>query len=87
MRETPAAYLTRWRMFQGRALLRQTDLSLDDIAQRVGYGSAAAFSLAFGREHGATPGSYRKRHLSRVPARAQSPTGNDPASSRAVRKI
>jgi AraC-like DNA-binding protein len=87
MRETPAVYLTRWRMFQGRALLRQTDLSLDDIAQRVGYGSAAAFSLAFAREHGAAPGTYRKQQLSRLPARAPSPTGNSRASSRAVRKI
>jgi AraC-like DNA-binding protein len=87
MRETPAVYLTRWRMFQGRALLRQTDLALDDIAQRVGYGSAAAFSLAFVREHGAAPGTYRKQHLAQLTARAPSPTGNTPASSRSVRKI
>lgn len=87
MRETPAVYLTRWRMFQGRALLRQTDLSLDDIAERVGYGSAAAFSLAFARAHGMAPGSYRKQHLPRLPARTPSPTGNSPASSRSVRKI
>ena len=60
MRETPAAYLTRWRMFQSRALLRQTELPLDAIAVQVGYGSAAAFSLAFGREHGTTPGNYRR---------------------------
>jgi AraC-like DNA-binding protein len=60
MRETPAGYLTRWRMFQGRALLRQTELALEEIARKVGYGSAAAFSLAFSREHGTTPGSYRK---------------------------
>lgn len=60
MKETPAAYLTRWRLFQARALLRQTELSLEDVALRVGYGSAAAFSLAFTREHGQTPGNYRR---------------------------
>jgi AraC-like DNA-binding protein len=87
MRETPAGYLTRWRMFQGRALLRQTDLSLDDIAQRVGYGSAAAFSLAFVRAHGAAPGTYRKQHLAQLSGRAPSPTGNSPAASGSVRKI
>jgi len=87
MRETPAGYLTRWRMFQGRALLRQTDLALDDIAQRVGYGSAAAFSLAFVRAHGAAPGTYRKQHLAQLSARAPSTAGNRSDASRNVRKI
>lgn len=55
------AYLASWRMFQGRNLLRQTDLSLDAIAERVGYGSAAAFSLAFTRTQGIAPGAFRKQ--------------------------
>lgn len=67
MKETPVAYLTRWRLFQARALLRQTELSLDDIALRVGYGSAAAFSLAFGREQGETPGNYRRSQRAASP--------------------
>jgi AraC-like DNA-binding protein len=67
MREPPMAYLTRWRMFQARSLLRQTELPLEDIAGRVGYGSAAAFSLAFSREHEASPGAYRREHAAQRP--------------------
>jgi AraC-like DNA-binding protein len=59
MREPPMSYLLRWRMFRGRALLRQTQSSLSQIADAIGYGSAAAFSLAFTREHGVSPGTYR----------------------------
>jgi AraC-like DNA-binding protein len=60
MREPPMAYLARWRMFRARALLRQTELPLDAIAELVGYGSAAAFSLAFARAHETAPGAYRR---------------------------
>lgn len=60
MSEPPMAYLGRWRMFRARALLRANDLSLDAIAAAVGYGSAAAFSLAFTREHGVAPGAFRR---------------------------
>ena len=65
MEQSPIAYLASWRMFQSRNLLRQTDLSLDAIAERVGYGSAAAFSLAFTRAQGTAPGAFRKQDASR----------------------
>ena len=58
--ESPLAYLTRWRMMLSARLLRETDLSLDAIATRVGYGSAFAFSKAFSREWGAPPDRYRR---------------------------
>jgi AraC-like DNA-binding protein len=65
MQQSPMAYLAHWRMFQSRNLLRQTDLSLDSIAERVGYSSAAAFSLAFTRSQGIAPGAFRKQHAAR----------------------
>jgi AraC-like DNA-binding protein len=40
-------------------LLSESALSLDEIAPRVGYETAAAFSKAFRRNYGATPGSFR----------------------------
>ncbi len=57
--ETPVAYLTRWRMCLATKLLSETDLPLDDIAERVGYETAAAFSKAFRRSHGCAPGQVR----------------------------
>lgn len=62
MREPPMTYLGRWRMFRARSLLRRTELPLSEIAQEVGYGSAAAFSLAFTKAHGSSPGAFRTQH-------------------------
>lgn len=59
MGEAPLAFVTRWRMFHARQLLRTTDASIEEIAPRVGYASAAAFTVAFGRAHGEAPGAYR----------------------------
>jgi AraC-like DNA-binding protein len=68
--ESPMEYVTRWRMFKARTMLREEDASLEAIAEAVGYGSAAAFSLAFSRDHGVAPGRYRRdaRAAGRPPA-------------------
>jgi AraC-like DNA-binding protein len=57
--ETPLAYLTRWRMCLAAKLLTDTPLSLEEIAPRVGYQTAAAFSRAFRRSLGNAPGQFR----------------------------
>jgi AraC-like DNA-binding protein len=41
-------------------LLRTTDARLSEVATRVGYGSEFAFANAFKREHGQSPGRYRR---------------------------
>jgi AraC-like DNA-binding protein len=68
--ETPVAYLTRWRMCLAAKLLSETGLSLDEIASRVGYETAAAFSKAFRRSHVGPPGRFRSaaRRRSGAPA-------------------
>lgn len=57
--ETPHRYLTRWRIQNARRLLAESHLSLERIASRVGYGSAASFSRVFKQLMGTTPGAYR----------------------------
>jgi AraC-like DNA-binding protein len=57
--ETPVAYLTRWRMCLATKLLAETELSLEEVATRVGYETAAAFSKAFRRSYGDAPGRFR----------------------------
>jgi AraC-like DNA-binding protein len=64
--ETPVAYLTRWRMCLASKLLSDTPLSLDEIAPRVGYQTAAAFSRAFRRSLGTAPGSFRAEARARL---------------------
>ncbi|OHV36506.1 AraC family transcriptional regulator [Parafrankia colletiae] len=59
--ETPAAYLTRWRMDLAARRLRDTDDPIDSIARAVGYTSEYAFSRAFSRDRSLPPGRYRAR--------------------------
>jgi len=59
--ETPLGYLTRWRIYKAKCLLRQSDLSLYAIAERVGYATDGAFNRVFKRQVGETPGRYRRR--------------------------
>ncbi|QWT19477.1 AraC family transcriptional regulator [Bacillus sp. NP157] len=54
----PMAYLLTWRMALARQLLRRDQASITTVAERVGYGSASAFSTAFTRHVGQTPARY-----------------------------
>jgi AraC-like DNA-binding protein len=60
MNESPLEYLTRWRMYRGSDLLRESDRKLADVAQAVGYDSDGAFHKAFKRVLGIAPGEYRR---------------------------
>jgi AraC-like DNA-binding protein len=54
----PMEYLLAWRMQIARQLLRQGELRASEIAERVGYGSGSAFSVAFRRYVGESPSRY-----------------------------
>jgi AraC-like DNA-binding protein len=41
-------------------VLRRHDLSVGEVAERVGYRSASAFSTAFSRHAGRAPGRYAR---------------------------
>ena len=57
---TVFAYLAEARMMRGRQLLVDTDMSVQQIAEQIGFRSAANFATAF-REHAdATPTAYRQ---------------------------
>ncbi|MGJ4952125.1 AraC family transcriptional regulator [Bradyrhizobium sp. HKCCYLS20291] len=57
----PLEYLARWRMTKAAEMLRDSDLVMIDIAERVGYRSEASFNRAFKRLEGVTPGAFRRR--------------------------
>ncbi|HLL84248.1 MAG TPA: helix-turn-helix transcriptional regulator [Longimicrobium sp.] len=56
----PLAYLGRWRMYRAGRMLRGGSLRLAEVAERLGYASEAAFSTAFRRWAGVSPGRYRR---------------------------
>ena len=57
---TPKSYINRLRLNRSKVLIRESKLSLSEIAMRLGYGSIQYFSRAFSREFGMTPSSYAK---------------------------
>ena len=61
----PMIYLARWRMLKARELLVDTGLSVAEISERVGYRSEFAFSKAFKKNLGETPGEVRKMEARR----------------------
>ena len=71
----PMEYLLAWRMAVAKDLLRNHDVGIDEVAERVGYGSASTFSTAFSRHVGQPPGRYAA-------------TGTDPTRGRmAFRRV
>ena len=60
--DTPLGYLDSWRMHRVKALLRDTSLSLQQIATQIGYQTGTALSRAFARHHGVAPGAWRRHH-------------------------
>jgi AraC-like DNA-binding protein/mannose-6-phosphate isomerase-like protein (cupin superfamily) len=59
--QPPMQYLTLWRMHIAAQRLREGRGSVAQIAYAVGYESEAAFSRAFKRQFGASPGGWRKQ--------------------------
>ena len=54
----PMEYLLSWRMALAKDMLRRRDGGIKEIARRVGYGSASAFSVAFSKFTGSPPSQY-----------------------------
>lgn len=56
----PMAYLLAWRMALARRLLREENLGVAVVAERVGYSSASTFSVAFTRHMGQPPARFAR---------------------------
>lgn len=65
--QTPLEYVTEWRMQKAVELLEHQDKKLLEIAKSVGYESDAAFSKAFKRVLGVTPGEHRRKGIAEAP--------------------
>ena len=57
---TVSSYINSKRVERSTELLRKTDLSMEDISQRVGFSSASYYSKIFKKHTGTTPLQYRK---------------------------
>ena len=59
--ETVVSYLTKAKMESAKRLLTSTELTVLDIAGRLGYGSVSHFNKLFRGFTGMSPGEYRRR--------------------------
>jgi len=66
--EPPLAYLTKWRMNLAAGYLRDEQLRIREIAERVGYESQASFTNAFKRNFSISPREYKEKHKPIAPS-------------------
>lgn len=53
-------YIKTLRMEKARELLRDTNMKINEISEKVGYSSLSYFCRSFRNEYGVTPEQYRK---------------------------
>jgi AraC-like DNA-binding protein len=58
--QPPMQYLTQWRMQVASGMLCESTAKVIEVAMSVGYESEPAFSRAFKRVAGMSPGAWRK---------------------------
>jgi len=64
---TPGQELTRLRIERAKMLLARNDLTIDEVARRCGYRDGVRLSVAFKREVGLTPGTFRRQQATGNP--------------------
>lgn len=62
VRKTPQEFITTVRLIRAKELLIESDLSVKEIAERTGYGSAGFFSRQFRAKTLLTPKAFREKH-------------------------
>lgn len=58
--QSPNVYLTRYRLDKSMALLKNTELSVTEIAGAVGFGGGSYYAEVFRKWNGKSPTTYRK---------------------------
>jgi AraC-like DNA-binding protein len=66
--EPAMSYVARWRMYLALSALQEEDVTVAELADRLGYRSEAAFSRAFKRVIGVSPGAMRRSAGEQDPA-------------------
>jgi len=58
--DSPMAYVGAWRLRLASQWLQETELSVSEVLQRLGYASSAAFHRAFKRKYRLPPSAHRR---------------------------
>lgn len=63
---TPKIYINQLRLEKSRQLIRESNLSITEIANLLGYGSIQYFSRAFSKQYHMSPSEYAKGYAKRM---------------------
>ena len=58
---SPMTYLLNWRMTKAYHLLKQSNSTVEQIAEEVGFSTARTLTKAFQRHYGMTPSELRRK--------------------------
>lgn len=61
--ETPVGYINRLRVERAKALLRETDMGILNIAMSCGFGSLSSFYECFKKQVALTPKEYQRKYI------------------------
>ena len=61
--QTPFSYITQWRLLKAKELLKESALTVGEIAEKIGYQSEAAFNRVFKKRVNKTPLKFRQSAL------------------------
>lgn len=62
--ESPMKYVANWRLSKAKFLLKNSNLSLNQIGEQIGYLSETSFNRAFKQKFNISPGKFRVRKKS-----------------------
>ncbi|MCV3274219.1 GlxA family transcriptional regulator [Roseobacter sinensis] len=65
--QTPVEYIQTLRVEEAKQMLETTDMSIEDIAEEVGYTETSSFRSAFRRNVGISASVYRRKHATVAP--------------------
>ena len=80
-------YVGRWRMHLAVSALTEEAVTVGELAQRLGYRSEAAFSRAFKRIMGVSPGAIRRHERERAPTAIAAGLALSPKSGRRAPQV
>lgn len=61
--QTPNMYLTQYRLDKSTKLLKNTDMTVTEIAHTVGFNGSSYYAESFRKWYGISPSEYRKQSL------------------------
>lgn len=64
--ETPYNYLLNYRISQAKIMLRISDYSISEIAEKIGFASLNNFIIQFKRKENITPRAYREKQSAQI---------------------